>query len=127
LTYDRSFGQSITGGYVVRDPNSALFGRYVFGDFVNGRIWAMAGDGSNQTLAQSEELTAILDAGAAGNLGNIASFGEGANGELFIVDFSGKVVQVTSAVPEPGTWAMFLGGAAVLGLWRRKRATNPSV
>jgi glucose/arabinose dehydrogenase len=131
LTYDRGFGQSITGGYVVRDPNSALFGRYVFGDFVNGRIWAINGNGGPQTLAQAEELTAILDAGAAGNLGNIASFGEGANGELFIVDFGGKLVQVTSAVPEPGTWAMFLAGVAGLGLWRRKRATsqatNPSV
>jgi glucose/arabinose dehydrogenase len=122
LSYDRSFGQSITGGYVVRDPNSALFGRYVFGDFVNGRIWAINGNGGTQTLAQAEELTAILDAGAAGTLGNIASFGEGANGELFIVDFAGKVVMVTSAVPEPGTWAMFLLGAGWLVVRAKRKA-----
>jgi glucose/arabinose dehydrogenase len=122
LSYDHGAGQSITGGYVVRDPRSALFGRYVFGDFVNGRIWAMRADGRAQSLAQTEELTALLDAGAAGALGNISSFGEGANGELYIVDFGGKVVQVTSPVPEPGTWALMAGG--MVALWMRRRATH---
>lgn len=120
LSYNHSVGQSITGGYVVRDANSPLFGRYVFGDFVNGRIWAMRADGSAQSLSQAEELTAVLDAGAAGALGNISSFGEGANGELFIVDFAGKLVQVTSPVPEPATWMLTMAGAFVL--WARRRS-----
>lgn len=111
LSYTRSFGGSITGGYVVRDVNSPLHGQYIFGDFVSGRIWSMAGDGSFQTLADATEWTATLDAGAAGALSSIASFGQGAAGELYIVDYAGKVVQV---VPEPASAVLMLAGAAWL-------------
>jgi glucose/arabinose dehydrogenase len=117
--YGRSVGASITGGYVVRDAGSPLNGRYVFGDFVNGRIWSMAADGTPQNFANAVELTALLDAGAGGALGNVSSFGEGAGGELYIVDFGGKVVQV---VPEPGTAAMLLAG--VMLLWGVRRARS---
>jgi glucose/arabinose dehydrogenase len=120
LDYTRGFGQSITGGYVVRDTTSELYGKYVFGDFVSGRIWAIDGGVTTATLAQAVDLTATLDAGGAGAIGNVASFGEGANGQLYIVDYGGKVVQV---VPEPGTWAMMLAGALVVG-WRLRRAAS---
>lgn len=41
--YDRSQGQSITGGYVYSgNAIPSLRGRYVFGDFVSGRIWSLA-------------------------------------------------------------------------------------
>lgn len=119
LVYDHTQGASITGGYVVREAGSPLFGQYVFGDFVNGRIWAVAAGGTPKSLADATELTALLDAGAGGVLGNIASFGEGANGELYIVDFGGKVVQV---VPEPATALLGLLGLAVVGAAARRRA-----
>jgi glucose/arabinose dehydrogenase len=122
LEYDRSFGQSITGGYVVRDPSSPLFGRYVFGDFVTGRVWAINGDGSSQDMSGAVELTAQLNAGLGGAIGNVASFGEGANGELFVVDYRGKVVQLLSPVPEPASaLLMMLGLGAV---WRYARQKN---
>jgi glucose/arabinose dehydrogenase len=42
FVYGRSEGGSITGGYVYRGPSLAdLHGRYVFGDFNTGRIWAL--------------------------------------------------------------------------------------
>jgi glucose/arabinose dehydrogenase len=122
FVYDRSFGASITGGYVVREAGSALFGQYVFGDFVSGNIWAVAGDGS-QGPGAGLDLTALIDAGSAGELGNIASFGEGANGELFIVDYGGKVVQLLSPIPEPGTWALLLAGLAAVGGVARRRSS----
>jgi glucose/arabinose dehydrogenase len=110
--YGRSFGASITGGYVVREATSPLDGRYLFGDFVSGRIWTMPADGGSYSFAAASiELTSILDAGAAGALGNIASFGEGAGGEIYIVDYGGKVVQV---VPEPATVGLMLAGALLL-------------
>jgi len=120
LVYNRSFGGSITGGYVVREVGSPLFGQYLFGDFVSGRIWSVLADGSPKTMADATEWTAMLDAGAGGALGNIASFGEGASGEIYIVDFAGKVVQV---VPEPAPAVLLLAGLAVLA-WRRKAARS---
>ena len=119
MDYDHSFGASITGGYVVRDANSALNGRYVFGDFISGRIFSIAADGSAQTMAGATELTALLDAGRGGVIGNISSFGQGASGEFYIVDYAGKVVQV---VPEPATALMMLAGAALL--WARRRCVG---
>lgn len=117
LDYPRTFGQSVTGGYVVRDVTSELYGKYVFGDFVTGRIWALDAGVTTATLANATELTTLLDGGAGGAIGNVSSFGEGANGELYIVDYGGKVVQV---VPEPSTWAMMVAGAMAVG-WRLRR------
>lgn len=124
LDYNHSFGASITGGYVVREVGSPLFGQYVFGDFVSGRVFAIAGDGSTQTMAQSTELTAMLNAGAAGSFDSISSFGEGANGELYIIDFGGRLIQV---VPEPGTFMLMIAGAAVLlsVATRRRQRSQP--
>ncbi len=119
LVYDHSTGQSITGGYVVRDSTSELFGKYVFADFVNGRIWAIDADGTPKTMAQATELTAVLDAGQGGAIGQVSSFGQGPNGELYVVDFgSGKIVQV---VPEPASVVMMAMGLAVVLLRLRRR------
>ena len=130
LDYDHSFGASITGGYVVRDANSALNGRYVFGDFISGRIFSIAADGSAQTMAGATELTAVLDAGRGGVIGNISSFGQGASGEFYIVDYAGKVVQV---VPEPATalmmssrgcWPALAATSRALSRWRLSSSTS---
>jgi hypothetical protein len=40
--YGREDGQSITGGYVYTGKEiSALTGKYIFADFMSGRIWAL--------------------------------------------------------------------------------------
>jgi glucose/arabinose dehydrogenase len=124
LDYAHTLGFSITGGYVVRDLASPLYGRYVFGDYVTGRIWSIAGDGSAQAIGSAVDLTALLDAGAAGAIGNISSFGEGAAGQLFIVDYGGKVVQV---VPEPVALALWLAGLAAVGAAVQKRGRRARI
>ncbi len=107
LSYNHSFGIAITGGYVVRQASSPLYGMYVFADFGTGRIWAidagLLANGQLHTLSETTEITAMIDAGAGGVVGNISSFGEGASGELYIVDYGGKVIQV---VPQPGLVAL---------------------
>ncbi len=123
LVYDHGIGESITGGYVVHQAGSPLDGQYVFGDFSTGRIWALAADGNPHTIADASELTDLLDAGGGGALGNVASFGQGAGGELYIVDYGGKVVQV---VPEPGSAALLAAGGALLWAWRRTKRLLPA-
>ena len=108
LAYNHTFGIAITGGYVVRQAGSPLLGMYVFADYGSGRVWAidagLLANGQLHTLSEATEITAMIDGGAGGVVGNVSSFGEGPGGELYIVDYSGgKVVQV---VPQPGTVAL---------------------
>jgi uncharacterized repeat protein (TIGR03806 family) len=78
--YGRSLGASVTGGYVYRGSAlPALTGRYIFGDFITGRIWRLVPDGTGGFT--SEEL---LD-----TTYSISSFGEANDGELYVVDYSG--------------------------------------
>jgi len=80
--YDRSGGCSVTGGYVYRGARiPGLAGRYLFGDYCSGRIWALTEAGGNRwTMAPllSTEL-------------RISSFGEDAAGEIYVVDHAGAV------------------------------------
>lgn len=75
--YDRSQGYSVTGGYVYRGTAlPALVGHYVFADYGSGRIWRLVPDGSG--FAAEELFDGPNDA--------FASFGQGNDGELYIVD-----------------------------------------
>jgi glucose/arabinose dehydrogenase len=116
LAYDRSFGSTVAGGHVVHSARLAeLDGQYLFADYGSDRLWSMAADGSFQTMATVTDWTSVLNAGGAGTLGGIVAFGEGAAGELYLVEIGGRVVQV---VPEPASVAMMLAGAMLLLGWR---------
>ena len=77
--YGHSDGNdSITGGYVYRgDSLPALRGRYVFGDFGSGRIWALDDDGQGGYTNEELVDTAYL----------ITAFGLDADGELYFADY----------------------------------------
>jgi uncharacterized repeat protein (TIGR03806 family) len=86
--YGRSLGVSITGGYVYRGTAMpGLAGRYVFSDFSNGTIRQLVPNGGTYTIAD------IVDTGAS-----VSSFGEGNDGELYVVDFRGRILKLV-----PGT------------------------
>jgi glucose/arabinose dehydrogenase len=122
LVYGRSLGFSITGGHVVHNALlPELNGQYIFGDYGSGRVWSRAADGSVVSIAAASEWTSVLNGGAAGPLGGIVGFGEGAGGELYLVEIGGRVVQV---VPEPATVLMMLAGAAMLLGFRRLAAAG---
>jgi len=77
---------AITGGYVVRDPDlPALDGQYVFADFCEGELRAIQ-----------------VPSGAAGqpiglDAGNPSSFGEGLDGQIYVVSLGGGVFALESA------------------------------
>jgi glucose/arabinose dehydrogenase len=71
-------GCSVTGGYVYRGTRQpAMLGTYLFGDYCSGMIW---------TLPEAEGLTPrpLAESGLT-----ISSFGEGEDGEIYLVDLSG--------------------------------------
>jgi glucose/arabinose dehydrogenase len=75
-------GYSITGGFVYRGSNaSELYGSYVYGDFVSGRIWAfIPGDNLNNMLIFNNTGLAI------------STFGIDENNELYFASFTnGKI------------------------------------
>ena len=83
--YPRSWGYSITGGYVYRGTRTPeLYGAYIYADYVSGRIGALRYNG--QTITEDVEL---LDSPY-----NIASFGEDENREIYVCSFNGKIYQI---------------------------------
>jgi glucose/arabinose dehydrogenase len=86
-------GKSITGGYVYRGPSlPELQGVYVYGDFETGRIWGLRVDESNKLVENRQ----IVDLRSNPRL-NIASFGEDAQGELYILAFDGRIHRLARA------------------------------
>ena len=67
---------SVIGGYVYRgDRVPSLYGAYVFADYCSGQIWALRYDGHAVT-----EFLLLADTGL-----RITSFGQGRNGELYVL------------------------------------------
>ena len=76
--------QSITGGHVYRgNLTGSLVGRYIYADFIDGRIWALDASTSapNNTLLINSNL-------------NISSFGVDAQNELYICAFDGSIYRI---------------------------------
>jgi glucose/arabinose dehydrogenase len=83
--YGRNDGQSITGGYVYRGSAiSNLVGHYVFGDFASGRIWSVPANSPVGTTPVELADTSLA----------IAAFGEGEDGELYIVAYDGTIHKI---------------------------------
>jgi uncharacterized repeat protein (TIGR03806 family) len=92
--YGRDAGRSVTGGFVYRGSAiPALVGRYVFGDFVTGRIWDIARD-TPPTLTVS----AGFDSGLS-----VAAFGQDLDGELYLVHYGGTLHRVVAGTSGGGT------------------------
>jgi glucose/arabinose dehydrogenase len=79
-------GLSITGGYVYRGKKiPELVGVYVYGDFDSGRIWGLRSEDGAVTASGE-----LIEVSPRTKL-NIASFGEDAQGELYILAFDGRI------------------------------------
>ncbi len=90
LVYEHSGGRcSITGGYVYRGLSIPdLYGRYVYGDYCSGEIWAAAGAEDDWT----EELLPI-------EANSLTTFGEDAGGELYVGTAGGFVYRIEGVTP----------------------------
>ncbi|MDT7783686.1 MAG: hypothetical protein QOF58_2105 [Pseudonocardiales bacterium] len=82
-TYNHSYGNSITGGFIYRGSRfkSLLAGRYVGGDFGSGKVFHSAPSGLV----------------TAGSLPGVTSFGEGTTRELWAVTIDGGLFSMSAA------------------------------
>lgn len=106
LDYSHAGGNcSITGGYVYRGSAiPGLQGTYFYSDFCTGRTWSF------KLVAGS--VTAFLERTTQlGTQGGPASFGEDANGEMYICELNtGEVSRIENGDP-PGTAYCFGDGS----------------
>jgi glucose/arabinose dehydrogenase len=81
---------SVTGGYVVRDPNvPRLTGRYVYSDYCDARIRVI-------TL-RSGRLPHGTPLALPQKLGLVSSFGEDARGRVYVMSISGPVYRIAAS------------------------------
>ena len=103
--YGRGDGTVVTGGIVYRGSalGAAFRGRYFFADFGSRRIWSFALNINPSTgeATASGLLEHTAELGGSAALGNIASFGVDAAGEIYLCSFSGVVHRVSPAVRGP--------------------------
>lgn len=85
--YGRDQGRSITGGVVYRGARLPfLNGRYVYGDFVSGRVWVLS-ENDGRATANVE----------IGGVPNPSSFGYDHSGEIIITAYDGGLYRLVAA------------------------------
>ncbi|MDP5060844.1 MAG: PQQ-dependent sugar dehydrogenase [Maribacter sp.] len=98
--YDHSASDvSITGGYTYRGSltSNSLKDKYIYGDYVSGRVWALTYNAANGST--SNELLFKT------NGEFISSFGEDEAGELYFSDYgaNAKLFKLTETITGPET------------------------
>ncbi len=89
LEYGHGEGCSITGGYVYRGSDvPGAVGRYFFADFCTGFVRSFRLDDGRATDLLEHDL---------GPLGQVTSFGVDADGELYVIERSGRVSRIVEA------------------------------
>jgi glucose/arabinose dehydrogenase len=89
--YSHSHGCSVTGGYVSRRSGAALYGKYVFGDYCTGIVWAIPQSFSG-SFSPTSSTYRLKDTSH-----NISSFGEDVAGRLYLVDLNGGVYRLNDS------------------------------
>ncbi|WP_437318373.1 PQQ-dependent sugar dehydrogenase [Sorangium sp. So ce385] len=96
--YDHDNGDgSITGGYVYRGSKiPALRGKYLYGDFASDRVWMFTWRDGVATPSSPTDLGTQLsqDLNSVSTIEGLASFGEDAAGELYIVSYGGRIFRI---------------------------------
>jgi glucose/arabinose dehydrogenase len=86
-------GCSVTGGYVYRGKKiKGLKGTYFFGDYCSGNIWTFKV--KNGKAVEFQNRTEEINIADGEFTNYISSFGEDADGELYIIDYNGGIYKL---------------------------------
>ena len=94
-----SGGYCLTGGFVYRGCRIPdLQGTYFFADYSSSNIWSFRYDAATNTKTEFQNRNSTLGTSAEGGVVNqVASFGEDANGEIYIADHGGQIYKIIPA------------------------------
>ncbi|SDD43682.1 PQQ-dependent sugar dehydrogenase [Aquimonas voraii] len=84
---------SVTGGFRYRGPVFAAQGQYFYGDYCSGDVWAAASSGGGGFAHPASALQNVEF--------GITSFGEGEDGELYLVKSGGSLLRLNGARTSP--------------------------
>lgn len=91
VAHPHSEAASMTGGYVYHGQRyPELQGTYIYGDYQTGFVWGLRYDGKSVTWHQQLAQTPLA----------LVSFGEGLDGELYLVDYE-RTNTIYRLVPNP--------------------------
>ncbi len=94
--YDHSLGFSITGGVLYRGAKFAeLQGRYLFSDYVSGRIWALADNGTRPLPATQVKQLAT-------EVGLVGFTTDPRTGDILLADLDSNIIRRLAAVSATG-------------------------
>jgi glucose/arabinose dehydrogenase len=83
--YTHQIGQSITGGYVYRGKKwPKLQGLYLYADYASGRFWCLRHEKGK--VGDAAQCDATIDGKSTVNRMQPSSFGEDAQGEMYVCD-----------------------------------------
>ncbi len=120
--YNRSSGdRSVTGGYVYRGSQisstaPSITGKYLFADYISGRVWALD---YNATTQEATRELLFKASSSNGSSINVSTFGLDINGEMYFAGYgsSGSIYRLKDgtttenavAVEGVGSWNDDLG------------------
>jgi glucose/arabinose dehydrogenase len=95
LDYDRSYGVTVTGGYVYRGRalGTDYFGRYFLADSGSGHLWSVAWQPDPATGRAT--VTSVVDhTSEIGGPSPFVSFAEDPSGELYLINYAGSILKL---------------------------------
>jgi len=113
VDFGRADANAIIGGYVYRGTRfPELQGRYLAGDYVTRKIWAITLDEASMTATAAE--IATFDPGSLG------TFGQDRSGEVYLASVAGPgplyaLERVSAPIPDPPAFLSQTGAFASLG------------
>ncbi|HYC56848.1 MAG TPA: PQQ-dependent sugar dehydrogenase [Candidatus Binatia bacterium] len=110
LDYGRGLGGTIIGGYVYRGSRYAdLYGKYIYTDFLSGRVWALryARNGGSVSVLENTQLMQTV---YRGREDGATSLGVDHDGELHILTLGepGHIYRIQASPKNPGAMPLLL-------------------
>lgn len=95
-TYTHDFGLSITGGFTYYGSRlPELYGRFLYGDYVSGRVWSLTYDPGTDTATAPVEVADLSSF-------QLGAFGQDQSGEVYLINLGNGTIHVLDYLSGPG-------------------------